>query len=64
MESKGRHFIIDAFECQSDILNNAEELKKLLLSTIDHLGMEVLSTYFHSLSPQGVTGVICISTSH
>lgn len=64
MDTKGQHLIIDAFECQSAILNNAEQLKELLSKAIEHIGMEILSTHFHSFSPQGVTGVIGISTSH
>ena len=64
MDSKGQHFIVDAFECRSDILNNAEQLKELLTKAINQLGMEILSTHFHSFTPQGVTGVIGISTSH
>ncbi|KAB7705648.1 adenosylmethionine decarboxylase [Bacillus aerolatus] len=64
MDSKGQHLIIDAFECQSGILNDAEQLKEMLTKAIDLLGMEILSVHFHSFSPQGVTGVIGISTSH
>ncbi|MGG0175830.1 adenosylmethionine decarboxylase [Gottfriedia acidiceleris] len=64
MNIEGKHLIIDAFECQSDILNDAEGLKKLLTKAIENLGMEIISVHFHSFSPQGVTGVIGISTSH
>ncbi|WP_088068095.1 adenosylmethionine decarboxylase [Gottfriedia luciferensis] len=64
MNTEGKHLIIDAFECQSDILNDAEGLKKLLTKAIENLGMEIISVHFHSFSPQGVTGVIGISTSH
>lgn len=64
MDTKGQHFVIDAFQCQEDILNQTELLKKLLIKAVESLGMEILSTYFHSFSPQGVTGVIVISTSH
>ncbi|MCM3652229.1 adenosylmethionine decarboxylase [Metabacillus litoralis] len=64
MDMRGQHFIIDAYECSEDILNNAEQLKELLTKAINQLGMEILSTHFHSFSPQGVTGVIGISTSH
>jgi spermidine synthase len=64
MDMKGQHLIIDAYECKEDILNNAVQLEELLTKAIDQLGMEILSTHFHSFSPQGVTGVIGISTSH
>lgn len=64
MDVKGQHLIIDAFGCSSEILNNADQLKELLSKKVTEIGMEILSTYFHSFSPQGVTGVISISTSH
>jgi spermidine synthase len=64
MDSRGQHLIVDAYECQHDILNDAERLKEVLIKAIDDIGMEILSVHFHSFSPQGVTGVIGISTSH
>lgn len=64
METNGQHLIIDAFECQKDILNSSEQLDELLTNAIKALGMEILSSHFHSFTPYGVTGVIGISTSH
>ena len=64
MDTNGQHLFIDAFDCQKEILNNAEELEVLLKKAINQLGMEILSSHFHSFIPQGVTGVIGISTSH
>lgn len=64
MDTNGQHLVIDAFECQKEILNNAAELEELLTKAIKQLGMEILSSHFHSFTPQGVTGVIGISTSH
>ena len=64
MDIKGQHFVIDAFECDVNLLDQADLLKELLTKAVDDLEMEILSTYFHSFTPQGVTGVIVISTSH
>ena len=64
MDIKGQHFVIDAFECEVNLLDQADLLKELLTKAVTDLGMEILSTYFHSFTPQGVTGVIVISTSH
>lgn len=64
VDTKGQHFVIDAFQCQADILNQEDVLKEFLIKAVEDLGMEILSTYFHSFSPQGVTGVIVLSTSH
>ena len=40
METNGLHLVINAFECQNDILNNAVELEELLTKAIKQLGME------------------------
>ncbi|WP_374722345.1 S-adenosylmethionine decarboxylase family protein [Peribacillus tepidiphilus] len=39
-------------------------LEELLTKTVADLEMEILSTHFHSFTPQGVTRTIGISTSH
>ncbi|RFU66186.1 adenosylmethionine decarboxylase [Peribacillus saganii] len=64
MDTKGQHLIIDAYGCQADILNDEGRLKDLLIKAVNDVGMEILSVYFHSFTPQGVTGVIVLSTSH
>ncbi|WP_108670522.1 adenosylmethionine decarboxylase [Peribacillus acanthi] len=64
MDTSGQHFIVDAYECNVEILNDATVLKELMTQAILDLKMEILSTFFHSFSPQGVTGVLVLSTSH
>ncbi|MBS4214487.1 MULTISPECIES: adenosylmethionine decarboxylase [Neobacillus] len=64
MEMKGQHLIVDAYDCRAELLNNADELKTLMLDTLRELELEILLACFHSFSPQGVTGIIAISTSH
>jgi S-adenosylmethionine decarboxylase proenzyme len=60
----GDHLIVDAFGCDSEILNDANLLEQKLTKLLQELGMEILHTYFHQFHPQGVTGTIVISTSH
>jgi spermidine synthase len=60
----GRHLVVDAFGCSSQALNDAELLDRLLTEAVKSVGAQVLHTYFHRFQPQGVTGVIVISTSH
>lgn len=64
MDKIGRHLVVDAFGCQEAILNDADTLERCLTALIRDLGMQVLHTHFHSFHPQGVTGIIVISTSH
>jgi spermidine synthase len=64
LETKGFHLIVDAFLCDESLLNSAERLETALVQLAEDLKMEVLHTHFHSFQPQGVTGVLVLSTSH
>ncbi|MBR8644609.1 S-adenosylmethionine decarboxylase [[Brevibacterium] frigoritolerans] len=48
MDSNGQHFIIDAKECEAEILNDAKLLERILTKAVSDLGMEILNTHFHS----------------
>lgn len=61
---EGKHLIIDAFDCNPDLLNSKDYLELLMLQAANDNGMQVLSSYFHPFHPQGVTGVLVLSTSH
>lgn len=61
---KGQHLIVDAYDCPPKTINDAEGLKRSMLKALDELEMQILVAYFHSFSPQGVTGMIAIATSH
>lgn len=61
---QGKHIIIDGFECDSSHLNNIAYLEKACKKAALDAGMEILYSYFHKFEPQGVTGVLVLSTSH
>ncbi|WP_043904813.1 adenosylmethionine decarboxylase [Parageobacillus genomosp. 1] len=64
MNVEGKHIIIDAFECDSSLLNNRTYLEQLLTKAAQNAGMEVLYSYFYQFIPQGITGMLILSTSH
>nr|WP_263324017.1 adenosylmethionine decarboxylase [Neobacillus sp. Marseille-Q6967] len=64
MTKEGKHIIIDGFECDSSLLDNITYLEKLCKQAALDAGMEILYSYFHQFEPQGVTGVLVLSTSH
>ena len=64
MTIEGKHIIIDGFECDSLHLNNIAFLESLCKKAALDAGMEILYSYFHQFQPQGVTGVLVLSTSH
>lgn len=61
---KGKHIIIDAFECDSDLLNNKTYLEQLLIKVAKNGQMKILSSYFYPFHPQGLTGMIVLASSH
>ncbi|GLH62557.1 adenosylmethionine decarboxylase [Parageobacillus sp. G301] len=61
---EGKHVIIDAFECDSSLLNNVAHLEQLLTTAAQNAGMEILYSYFYQFNPQGITGMFILSTSH
>ncbi len=63
-EIKGGHYILDFFGCDRDQLNSIKFWQENLAKSADAAGMEVLHSYFHQFSPQGITGFLLLSTSH
>ncbi|WP_374719912.1 adenosylmethionine decarboxylase [Parageobacillus toebii] len=61
---EGKHVIIDAFECDSFLLDNMTYLEQLLTKAAQDADMEILYSYFHQFNPQGITGMLILSTSH
>ena len=64
MNTRGRHFILDLFECRPESLNDAELLRRLLVAAASEAGAHVVAEVFHPFSPHGVSGVIAIEESH
>ncbi|MBY0146705.1 adenosylmethionine decarboxylase [Neobacillus niacini] len=64
MTKEGKHIIIDAFECESAHLNDINFLEEMCKKAALDANMEILYSYFHQFEPQGVTGVLVLSTSH
>jgi spermidine synthase len=61
---EGKHIIIDGFDCDSLHLNNILFLEKICIKAALDAGMEIVYSYFHQFQPQGVTGMLVLSTSH
>ncbi|QRG68695.1 adenosylmethionine decarboxylase [Brevibacillus choshinensis] len=61
---KGRHLIIDAFDCDSALLDDLSHLEQILTNIVTSLGMEKLAFNFHRFEPHGITGLFLLSTSH
>ncbi|MGC4089545.1 MAG: adenosylmethionine decarboxylase [Polyangiaceae bacterium] len=64
MNTRGRHFMLDLFECRREALNDAALLERLLTEAAEAAGAHVVARVFHPFSPHGVSGVLAIEESH
>ena len=64
MNALGRHFLLELKDCDRDLLNDLDKLKRLLKDAATECGAEILGDSFHRFSPQGVSGVVIIAESH
>ena len=60
----GQHVLAEFFECDPNILNNAEKIEKLMIDAALECGATIVQKCFHMFSPHGVSGVVIISESH
>lgn len=62
--SNGRHLILDLYDCDPDILNDYEELQRLLEASLVMAKAKVLRVIGEKFQPQGVTLLALLSESH
>ncbi|MCP4221040.1 MAG: S-adenosylmethionine decarboxylase proenzyme [bacterium] len=64
VQSLGNHLIIELYDCQSEILNNAGRVEDILINAVNISGATMVQAVVHSFNPHGVSGVIVIEESH
>ena len=60
---KGKHLLIDFYECQLD-LSDLSLIEDSLHQSAKLSGATIVSKHFHQFSPVGISGVIIIEESH
>lgn len=60
----GQHVLAEFFECDPNILNNAQKVESLMIDAALECGATIVQKCFHMFSPHGVSGVVIISESH
>jgi S-adenosylmethionine decarboxylase len=64
VKALGRHFIVELYECDSELINDTDAIKDVLLESVKISGAEIIRPVFHKFSPHGVTGIVVIAESH
>jgi len=64
MNALGRHIIAEIYGCDPEILDDVEQVERIMVDAALVAGAEVREVAFHKFSPQGVSGVVVISESH
>jgi len=62
--SLGKHVILECYDCDLEILCDAELLEKIFLEAAEKAGATIMGSNFKKFEPQGVSGVVIIAESH
>ena len=60
----GKHLLLELMDCNHDLLNNIDFLRKSLSDVATQIGATVIKDSFYQFTPQGVSGVVIIAESH
>jgi len=63
-KSTGLHYVLTIDEVNYDLLNNEPVIDKIFTDAIKLADMKLLNKTSHKFTPQGVTGLYLLSTSH
>ena len=60
----GRHLLLEVYDVEFNLLNDAIALQEVMEGGIQRAGMTILNVFQHCFFPQGCTIVIALSESH
>jgi S-adenosylmethionine decarboxylase len=60
----GKHLLLELMDCNHELLNDIEYLRKALSDVAKQIGATVIKDSFYQFTPQGVSGVVIIAESH
>lgn len=64
MEQLGRHILVEYYNCDKDVLNNHDEIERMMIEAAEVAGATVVESVFHTFNPWGVSGAVVIQESH
>jgi S-adenosylmethionine decarboxylase len=59
-----KHLLLELKECDAQLLNDVEYLRKTLREIAQIIGATVIKDDFYQFTPQGVSGLVIIAESH
>jgi len=64
LNALGRHLLLELKDCNEEVLNDLDFLKRCLHDAAEQIGATVVNECFYEFSPHGISGVLVIAESH
>src|SRR5687767_15388462 len=64
LNALGRHLLLELFDCDTDAINNLENVKGTLVEAAKRAQATIVDVVFHEFNPFGISGVVVIAESH
>lgn len=64
MKALGRHLIGDLFDCNCELINDVNQVKRIMVRAAEIVKAHIVDVSFHTFNPHGISGVIVIAESH
>src|SRR5438477_10112287 len=64
LNALGRHLLLELFDCDSDAINNLENVKGALAEAAKRAQATIVDVVFHEFNPYGISGVAVSAASH
>ncbi len=64
MDALGAHLLLELKECDSDLLDDLDRVRGVMMRAAAESGATIVGEMFHKFEPIGVTGIIAIAESH
>ncbi len=64
MEAFGRHLLLEMWDCNREILEEAEMITQIMCDAAGDAGATVVKSIHHEFEPPGITAVAILSESH
>jgi S-adenosylmethionine decarboxylase len=64
LDALGHHLLIELYGCDVGILDNCEEIERVMNSAALLANAHIVESAFHQFNPHGISGVVIIAESH